>query len=116
MMPYVAMAYFLAYFPAYCGPVASWLIVYKLTESQLEPINSLIKKVEEQEKEKQKEFKQREQEQKEYQNLLNKLIQKQEPITELNILNHLFKDLNITDDTQSRILIGLMKYNKRISK
>ena len=87
---------------------------FKLTESQLEPINILIKTIEEQEKEKQKAIEQKEQEQKDYQNLLNKILKQQEPITELNIMKHLFKDLSITEETQSRILLGLMKYNKNI--
>ncbi len=88
---------------------------YKITESQLDYINQFMKLIEEKEKKSQEEIERILKDKKNYHQLLKKIMKNEEPITELNILNHLFKDLNITEDTQSRILIGLMKYNKRIS-
>ena len=88
---------------------------YKLTETQLEYINLFLKQVETYEKQIQKEYQTKKQHQKEYQQLLDKLNDKREPITELNILKHLFKDRSLDEETQSRILIALMKYNKDLS-
>ncbi len=87
---------------------------YKITESQLESVNRLLEKIEEYEQEQEKELTQAIKEKKEYQKLLNRIIKKQEPITELTIINNLFNDLSITEETQSRILLGLMKYNKEL--
>lgn len=85
---------------------------YKITESQLEVINSFLKKIEEYEKRQKKSYDKKIESRKDYQLLLDKLIQNKEPITEMNIMKRLFKDLSIKEETQSKILIGLMKYNK----
>lgn len=85
---------------------------FKITESQLEVINSFLKKIEEYEKRQKKDYDKKLENQKEYQRLLNKLIQNKEPITEINTMKHLFKDLSLKEEEQSKILLGLMKYNK----
>lgn len=88
---------------------------YKLTESQLEYINIFIKIIDNYEKKIKEEYDTKLKLQKEYQNILNKLKEGQERITELNTIKHLFKSLSIKEEEQSRILITLMKYNKNIS-
>lgn len=85
---------------------------YKITESQLEVINSFLKRIEEHEKRQKKSYDKKIESRKEYQLLLDKLIQNKEPVTEMNTMKRLFKDLSIKEEAQSKILIGIMKYNK----
>lgn len=85
---------------------------YKITESQLEVINSFLKKIEEYEKRQKRDYDKKIDNQNDYQKLLDKLIQNKEPVTEINTMKHLFKDLSIKEEEQSKILLGLMKYNK----
>lgn len=88
---------------------------YKLTESQLEYINIFIEIIDNYKKERKKAYDKKIKLHKNYQDLLTKLIKRQERITELDTLKHLFKDLSITEEDQNRILITLMKYNKNLT-
>lgn len=87
---------------------------YKLTESQLEYINIFLRKIDAYEKSRKKKYEKMERRKDSYQRLLDKLLIGKEEVTELDTLKSLFKDLSIREDVQSKILVGLLKYNRDV--